>query len=122
MEDMLADGLETMGDWLREFAAKSVVYHQGSGSVTLAGSRGRSDFGVSSIDGSPILTNVQAHDWIFTPTDLVISSASVTPAEGDRIVDGSVTYLVQAPAQGLPCWRFTDHYRNRVRVHTKRIA
>lgn len=122
MADVIASGLLWLGEQLREHAGRSVSYQRGTSSVTLLGTKGRSDFAVSDIAGTPIQTNIRVFDWIFTTDELVLDSAATLPQAGDKIVDGSVTYQVEAPGLNLQPWRYTDHHRQSIRVHTKQVV
>jgi hypothetical protein len=75
-------------------------------------------------DDNGIVIRSKAHDWLIDPTDLVISSASIEPTPGDRIVvnlgAGTETWEVQnRGADG--CWRWSGPARNRMRVFVRRI-
>ena len=69
---------------------------------------------------------VQTRDYLIEAKDLIIAGSQVEPRVGDQIVDTndlkdtSVTYEVMGEATE-EAWRYTDRYKNMLRVHSKNI-
>src|SRR5262245_36890457 len=60
-------------------------------------------------------------DYLIRAAALVLGGNLTVPRVGDRIVDGSDTFEVQSP-NDEPCFRPSDQFGIRLRVHTKKIA
>ena len=65
-------------------------------------------------------------DVLFAAADLILDAATTTPTAGDRLaftVNGTaMNWEVASPDTGEPAWRWSDHYRTRLRAHLKRVA
>jgi len=115
-------------DWLQDrqktWASRRVVYSRGAHQVELSATIGRTDFEIDSGDGFPIRTSTR--DFLIHAADLVLDGVTVKPERHDRIqetdVDGStILYEVMTPAENEPVWSYSDAYRRRLRVHTKKL-
>ena len=65
-------------------------------------------------------------DVLLVAADLVLPTTGLTtPHEGDRlafsIAGVAMEFAVSSPDTGEPAWRWSDHYRTRLRVHCKRV-
>jgi hypothetical protein len=71
-----------------------------------------------------VLVQFTSRDFLITASDLVLGGAVVQPKPGDCITEaaasGTIVYQVLAPGKE-PCWRWSDPYRNTIRVHTKQV-
>jgi hypothetical protein len=71
-----------------------------------------------------VLVQFTSRDFLITAADLVLGAAVVQPKPGDCITEsaasGTIVYQVLAPGKE-PCWRWSDPYRNTIRVHTKQV-
>ncbi len=122
MADMLRDGVAWLRDQLKASVAHDVTYTRtGTGSVTIAATIGQQQYRtVDPDDGRSILFRSD-RDFIVDPTLLTIASVAITPAEGDRITDGTETFEV-CPINGEPCYRPSDGFGKTIRIHTMKVA
>jgi hypothetical protein len=71
-----------------------------------------------------VLVQFTSRDFLITAADLVLGGAVVQPKAGDCITEsaasGTIVYQVLAPGKE-PCWRWSDPYRNTIRIHTKQV-
>lgn len=122
----MADLLQRGSDWLEGMrtthATRPVTYARGAHSVDVAATVGRTVFRVE--NGYGVLERVEARDYLFLGSALVLGGEATLPLPGDRIretVDGrTFVYEVMAPA-GEFCWRWSDPHRRTLRVHTKQV-
>ena len=64
-------------------------------------------------------------DYLFAAGDLIVGGVPVVPQRGDRVTEvvRGVETAWEAWSTGTePCWRYADHTREFVRVHTKKAA
>jgi len=123
----MADLLRTGATWLEEqrhaHMTSSVTYSRGVHSVVLLATVGRTPFEVQ--DASGALVQYEARDYLIRVGDLILDSALVIPAPGDRITEViaaiSYRYDVMAPG-GEPCWRYSDQFQQTFRIHTKSMT
>ena len=100
------------------------VYSRGAYSVDLTPRLGRTVF-VSNLDGAARVQFGEI-DLKVAAADLVLNTAVVEPALGDRIaltLNGqSLTFEVQIPRTlNEPAWRYADQERTILRIHCKRV-
>ena len=118
-QNAITAGLAAAG----KVAGLTVTYTTTAGSVVLDGTalRGQTDWEMETQDG--LAERWESVDWLLPVADLVISSATVTPATGDTVsqtLDGiTYIYTVCAPP-GAPVYAYLDRgTRTRYRVHAK---
>ena len=123
----MVDLLEIASSWLNDqrrlFMSRPVVYSRGGNSVTVLASVGRPKSQTES--ETDVFESFEAQDFIIRTADLVLGGVLVTPLPGDQInvTQGSQTFVYEIMAeQGEPCWRWSDPYRNAMRVHTKQVG
>lgn len=58
-------------------------------------------------------------DFMFDAAALILNGSAITPAAGDKVTDGTTTYVL-ANINGEPCYREIDDGRQ-LRCHTKRV-
>lgn len=107
---------------LKDSAGQSVTYRRGVYSVEFNATFGRSEFQVTSGDGS--FTEVETHDFIFPPADLVLNGSVTVPQAGDTItwtVGGADRLYRVIDQPGFQNHKF-DPLRKTLRVYTKRIS
>jgi len=75
---------------------------------------------VSTTQGMAV--RVRLRDYIGSAAELTDGGISMPPQSGDRItdIDGTVYEVNELPAEG--CWRWSDQFNQRIRVHTKEVA
>jgi hypothetical protein len=121
--DLLAKGAAWLEDQRHRHLTRTVVYQRGTNSVEIAATIGRTEF--EQADEYGIIRRTEARDYLVRAVDLVIANEQVLPKAGDRIreTDGSVTYIYEVMAPGgEPPWRYSDPYRQTLRIHTKFIG
>jgi hypothetical protein len=122
MSDMLQTGAAWLKDKLQGFAAHDVTYTRpGAGSVTVKATVGQQVYRSVDPDTGRTVLFRSDRDFILDPAKLVIGGNAVTPAEGDRILDGADTFEA-IPLNGEPCSRPTDGFGKLVRVHTLKVS
>lgn len=123
MADMLAQGDAWLNEQRNAHMASEVTYARGASTVDLNATIGRTEFEV--IDQYGVMTKVQSRDYILTAADLIIDAEVVTPKRGDKIreTDGDTVYIYEVMSPGQhPEWRYSDHSRLSLRIHTKQIG
>lgn len=118
----MIDLLEQSSAWLEDqrhtFRTRDVTYRRGGESMVLRATIGRTQF--TREDPHGVVLETEMRDYLFRSEDLVLASAATVPERGDRIEDQGFTYEV-LPLGSEPPWRYSDPYRNTIRVHTKQI-
>lgn len=85
-----------------------------TGNITaIPARRSSEDYGA---DGTLIVST--HHDWLVDPSLLVIDGVSVMPERGDIWTTEAGETFVVVPDEAENCWRWMDHYRQRIRFHT----
>lgn len=78
---------------------------------------------VSKADNGDIIVDSQSVDWLIERADLLLDSAEVEPAAGDRIeatFDHGVESFVVVALGSEPCWRWHGRDGGTFRIHTVR--
>ena len=120
MANLIKDGMAWLTAQLNAHAASLVTYTRGADSVQVYATKGRTKFEVEDGYGTRIETEVL--DFLILAADLVLAGCLVEPQRGDRIADvgSTIVYEVMAPG-GEQDWRYSDPYRQTLRIHTKRV-
>ena len=120
----MADLLQRSSAWLENQRVKHmtrmVTYQRGSDAVEVPATIGQTVFELNDRAGAVLRT--ESRDYLILAEDLVLSGIAVTPRRGDRIREstGTVTQVYEVLAPGdEPCWRYSDPYRQTLRIHTK---
>jgi hypothetical protein len=123
----MADLLQSASQWLdrqrKAFASQTVTYRRGAFSVSVQATIGRSVFEVEEASG--VVQQVESRDYLITPADLVLNSATVEPQAGDTIEEttgGRTRTYKCLPFGTEKPWRYSDPYRATFRVHTKLMS
>lgn len=107
----------------RSAAGEAITYKRGVNSVSLTAVIGTSGF--DQVDAMGIVERIESRDYFIEAAKLIIDSALILPGIGDSIletVDG-VTYTYEVMTlDGQPAWRYSDPYRDKLRIHTKQIV
>lgn len=120
MADLFKRACQWLGALRKGGASSQVVYRRGSATVTLAATVGRYEFDVD--DGAGGAVRVEMRDYLIETADLILSGAATLPKDGDLIVEGDgATYEVVGPG-GVPAWRYSDPFKNTLRIHTKQAT
>lgn len=121
----MRDVFDTSAAWLdrqfRQHGSRTAEYRRGDRAVTVRAAVGRTNHEYDRGDG--LIVRVESRDYLVDVADLALNGVPVEPQDGDQVVDADgagreVAYEVAAVAGG-PCFRFTDGYRRRFRIHTK---
>lgn len=123
---MSSNVLEKASQWLENqrtrHATSTVQYVRGSQSAAVAATVGKTTFELD--DGYGVLVRNESRDFLVLAADLVLGGVLTLPERGDRIQEtqgtAMFTYEVTAPGKE-PCWRYSDLYRQTLRIHTKQI-
>ncbi len=123
----MADLLQKGSDWLEGMrtahASRPVVYVRGTDSIEVAATVGKTVFRLDK--GYGVIERVEARDYLVLAADLVLGGAAALPKAGDRIreTEGGKAFVYEVMAPGNePCWRWSDPYRQTLRIHTKHVA
>jgi hypothetical protein len=124
----MSDILKTASTWLEArrhaVATTDVVYRREDRAVTLRATIGRQEY--QQDDGAGVITRAEDRDFLIRATDLVIDGMRVLPEAGDRIEEADngtlFIYEVLPVSNAQPCYRYSDPYRQTLRIHTKLIG
>ena len=107
---------------IRCAAGQEVTYHRGDDWTKAVAVVGRTDFALDD-DGTGVLVQSRSRDFMFQSRDLYFGDTPITPQRDDTIkeVVGDKVHVheVVAPGGGEHVWRYMDHDRSAIRVHTK---
>jgi len=123
MADLLQQGAAFLDDRRHEHLTRTVTYGRGASTVDVAATIGRTVF--EQADESGLIRRVESRDFLVRRTDLVLDGSAALPRAGDRVreTDGFETQIFEVMAPGgEPPFRFSDPYRNTLRIHTKHVA
>ena len=114
MMNMLADGSQWLADTMKASASSLVEYRRGEESSFVQAVFGRTEAEIS--DESGITINAFVNDFLILADDLADE-----PEAGDVIVaDGRKYEVLDLGNEGV--WRWSDNYKNMMRIHTKDIG
>lgn len=122
----MTDLLHTASTWLEgqrtKHLTQAVVYQRAADSVAVQATIGQTIFEIDG-EGGAVL-ELEARDYLILAADLVLAGELVLPQRGDRIREArsgqTFVYEVIRPGDE-PCWRWSDPYRQTVRIHTKQV-
>ena len=122
----MADLLQKASAWLEDqrtkFLTQSVVFQRGLNTVELPATIGTTVFQID--DGAGALLRIESRDYLISASDLVLAGNAILPKRGDRIheTSGTQTFVYEVVGPGdEPCWRWSDAYRQTLRIHTKQV-
>jgi len=120
MSDLLETASSWLGGVLATHASQTGSYSRRA--TTLAGvtftvAETRWEAG-----GESLVVDWQGIDCIITidSTSALLAAFGI-PQRGDRLTWGSEVYEIRAP-EGMPPWRYSDRYDQRIRAHAVRVA
>lgn len=124
MADILATGASWLANQMKASAAQSVVYVRGALSVAVSATIGKTEFDVQDSEG--FLQRHIARDYLILAADLVLDGVTILPERGDQVRETVGTdvliYEVNTPSPSEQHYRYSDQYRQRMRIHTKQIG
>ena len=117
MSNDLDDGLEFLGDEMKDNFSETVTYSRCEDEVEVSAGRGSTEFSVDNgLDA--FVEPYQSHDFLVVAADLELDGAAVEPERGDIITDEDDNeYEVTAPA-GVDVYS-ADTFGRIYRIHTK---
>jgi len=116
MADLLQRGMAWLEAKRTKFMTQTIVYQRGHDSVEVLATIGSTTFNID--DGGGALLRIESRDYLIRAADLKIGETPVLPKRGDRIREANYIYEVVGPGDE-PCWRWSDGYRQTLRIHTK---
>jgi hypothetical protein len=124
----MSDILRTASTWLEArrhaVATTDVVYRRDDRSVCVRATIGRTEY--QQDDGAGVIIRAESRDFLIRARDLVIDGLRVLPEAGDRIEEtahGTMFVYEVLPVGSLqPHYRYSDPYRQTLRIHTKLIG
>lgn len=126
MPDLLQKASAWLEDQRTRHLTQSVVYQRGSVMIDVPATLGTTVFELD--NGAGALLRVESRDYLIRAADLVVGGQGILPQRGDRIRESSGSagegqvrvYEVVGPGHE-PCWRWSDPYRQTLRIHTTQV-
>ena len=125
MADMLEQGASWLDDQRHQHMTRSVSYARGASTVAIQATVGQTEFEQADDVGGGIVHKTESRDYLIRTADLVLDGQATLPKRGDQIreTDGTTTVVYEVLSPGdEPVFRYSDPYRNALRIHTKHIA
>lgn len=123
MADLLANGAAWLEQQRAEHLASNVTYRRAQSVLVVAATVGKTAFEID--DGQGVIQRIESRDFLVLAADLILDATVTLPQRGDVIEEpaGAVTLLYEVMAPGNePCWRYSDPYRQSLRIHTKQVG
>lgn len=97
----------------------AITYTRGAATATMTATKGRTEHEALNEDGMAEIAD--SVDWMIDAADLLLPTRTL-PIAGDTITEvdaaGTHTYRVGVPFGAAQPWRYSDHHRLRLRVHS----
>lgn len=123
MADLLANAATWLAQQRTKHLSQPVVYRRDALIVTVSATIGKTEFEVD--DEFGVVQRIESRDFLILTSGLVLDGNVTLPERGDIIEEQAGTqtlqYEVTAPGKE-PCWRYSDLYRQTLRIHTKAIG
>jgi len=118
MADILKNALSWLESQRKKHLTSPVIYRRSGGeaSFTVPATIGKTIFRIE--DNYGRIVHYESRDYLISSADLIINGIIIMPEKGDEIIDEHFIYEVMAPANE-PEWRYSDSFRNTLRIHTK---
>ena len=116
MADLIKNAMAWLEAQRREHLTIPIIYRRGESAVGLSATVGKTLFKVSDDYGR--FQYIESRDYLVSAPDLVLDGNPILPQSGDEIAENGFVYEVMAP-NGEPEWRYSDSYRQCLRIHTK---
>lgn len=123
MTDLLEKGSTWLEDQRTRHLTRLVTYQRGANSVEIKATVGRTVF--EQADDFGVIQKTESRDFLALAADLVLNGERVLPKAGDhaREVQGDQVFVYEVMAPGTePPFRYSDAYRQTLRIHTKHVA
>ncbi|WP_417849410.1 hypothetical protein [Thalassoglobus sp.] len=120
MADLLANAASWLAQQRTKHLTQQIVYRRETLSVTVPATVGKTEFEVD--DEFGVVQRIESRDFLILTSDLILDGTVTIPERGDVVEEQAGTqtlqYEVNAPGKE-PCWRYSDLYRQTLRIHTK---
>ena len=120
MADLLANAATWLAQQRTKHLTQQVVYRRETHNVTVTATIGKTEFEVD--DEFGVVQRIESRDFLILASDLILDENVTLPERGDIIEEQAGTqtlqYDVTAPGNE-PCWRYSDLYRQTLRIHAK---
>ena len=123
MVSMLRTGTEWLRDKRVSHMSRTVVYRRVDNTVSVSATVANSSF--EQTESNALVGHLEFRDFIIRTADLILASVNVLPEIGDLVdeVREGITYTYQVTAPGIESpWRYSDPYKNILRIHTKLLT
>lgn len=124
----MVDMFRTSSEWLERqrhsIATSDVTYRRGDRSTHIKATFGRTEY--QQDDGYGVITRSESRDFLVRALDLVLDGFVTLPEVGDLIEDvqcgTTYTYEVLPIGAQQAHYRYSDTFRQTLRIHTKLVA
>jgi hypothetical protein len=113
MADLLAHGAAWLEQQRTKHLVTTVTYVRGAVSVEVLATLGRTKYETD--DGTAVRVEFTDRDFLILAANLVLDGQSTEPQRGDLIREGSREFEVLD-------WRYSDPYRQTLRITTKAVG
>lgn len=123
MADLLANAAAWLAQQRTQHLTQPIVYRRETLSVAVPATIGKTEFEID--DEFGVVQRIESRDFLILASDLVLDGNLTLPERGDVIEElaGNQTLQYEVTAPGTePCWRYSDLYRQTLRIHTKSIG
>lgn len=124
MTDILRRGSEWLEARRQLHATSPVTYRRGDHTAAICATIGRTEY--QQDDGAGVITRAESRDFLIPSCDLVLDGLQTLPEPGDRIeeMQGDTLFVYEVLPVGSmqPHYRYSDPYRQTLRIHTKLIG
>lgn len=117
MPDLLEHGSRWLETQRTTHCTQDVSYVRGAASVAVRATIGRTQYETD--DDESVRIDFTDRDFLMLASDLVLAGVTVTPKPGDRVRE---THGPQTLVFEVIDWRYSDPYRQTLRIETKYIA
>ena len=117
--DMLKNAIAWLESQRKSHLTVPVIYRRGGDAAEVPATIGRTVFKVTDDYGR--FQYIESRDYLISTADLALNGTPVFPRQGDEIIEDGFVYEVMAP-NNEPEWRYSDSYRQTLRIHTKFIG
>lgn len=121
--DILEDGARWLEDQRLKFMSRKVIYRRAAASIEVNATVGKTVFEID--NGSGVRERIEARDYLIAANELVLGGNPALPKRGDHIreTQGLTVFVYEVLAPGKePEWRYSDPYRQTLRIHTKFVG
>ena len=117
MADLLEQGSRWLEDQRTKYCTRDVTYVRGAASVQVRATIGRTEFQTD--DGEAVRIRFTDRDFLILTNDLVLAGNPTQPERGDKVreTQGNSAFVFE-----VMNWRYSDPYRQTLRIETKLVA